>query len=88
MESEGPHARDSVIAHRARCQALLKVVSAALGGGELSLTQLGRRLQGSAHEKHQIKAVDRLLGNRHLHRERDRMYARSRSRCSASSLVR
>jgi hypothetical protein len=65
----------AVIAHRARCQALLKVVSAALVGGDLSLTHLGRRLGGTAHEKHQIKAVDRLLGNRHLHRERDRVYA-------------
>jgi hypothetical protein len=55
--------------------ALLHVVEAALAGGALSLTQLGRRRPGAAHEKHQIKAVDRLLGNHHLHREHDRLYA-------------
>jgi hypothetical protein len=40
----------------------------------LSLTHLGRSLNGRARTKHQIKAVDRLLGNRHLHRELDRIY--------------
>jgi hypothetical protein len=65
----------AVISHHARSQALLRVVAAALIGGRLSLTQLGRCRQGGAHEKHQIKAVDRLLGNRHLHRERDGVYA-------------
>lgn len=64
----------AVISHAARCQALLRVVGAALIGGRLSLTQLGRRRQGFAHEKHQIKAVDRLLGNRHLHHEHERVY--------------
>jgi len=65
----------AVIGHCARLSALLKVVEAALAGGALSLTQLGRRRRGAAYEKHQIKAVDRLLGNRHLHREHDRVYA-------------
>jgi hypothetical protein len=44
-------------------------------GGKLALTHLGRSLNGAAKEKHQIKAVDRLLGNRHLHSERDAIYA-------------
>ena len=65
----------AVIGHRARLSALLKVVEAALAGGALSLTQLGRRRRGTAHEKHQIKAVDRLLANRHMHREHERVYA-------------
>ena len=34
-----------------------------------ALTQLGRNRAGSAGVKHHIKAVDRLLGNGHLHRE-------------------
>jgi hypothetical protein len=55
--------------------ALLRVVEAALVGGALSLTQLGRRRRGGAFEKHHIKAVDRLLGNRHLYREHERVYA-------------
>jgi hypothetical protein len=65
----------AVVGHQARLSALLRVVEAALAGGALSLTQLGRRRRGTAHEKHQIKAVDRLLGNHHLHREHDRLYS-------------
>lgn len=65
----------AVIGHQARLNALLKVVEAALAGGALSLTQLGRSRRGSAFEKHQIKAVDRLLGNRHLHGEHGKVYS-------------
>jgi hypothetical protein len=65
----------AVIGHRARLSALLKVVEAALMGGALSLTQLGRRRRGGAFEKHHIKAVDRLLSSRHLYREHERVYA-------------
>lgn len=65
----------AVIGHRARLSALLKVVEAALLGGSLALTQLGRSRRGAAFEKHHIKAVDRLLGNRHLHREHEQVYA-------------
>ena len=35
---------------------------------------MGRRRPGDAHVKHHIKAIDRLLGNRHLHAERDDIY--------------
>lgn len=63
-----------VIGHAVRTAALVRVVGALLIGGKLSLTQLGRSLTGVARVKHQIKAVDRLLGNRHLHRERDDIY--------------
>ena len=64
----------SVIRHSARQQALLKALKALLGGGRLSLTHLGRRRAGNAHVKHHIKAIDRLLGNQHLHAERDDIY--------------
>jgi|SRR6188768_1657367 len=63
-----------VIGHAVRAAALVRVVGALLFGGKLSLTQLGRSLTGVARVKHQIKAVDRLLGNQHLHRERDDIY--------------
>jgi hypothetical protein len=49
-------------------------VQALLLGGKASLTLLGRSRNGSAHVKHHIKAVDRLLGNRLLHRELGRVY--------------
>ena len=60
-----------VVGHATRAAALLRVVGALLAGGKLSLTHLGRSLSGPAQVKHQIKAVDRLLANRHLQRERD-----------------
>jgi hypothetical protein len=63
-----------VISHSARAAALVRVVGALLIGGRLSLTHLGRNLSGNAHEKHQIKTVDRLLGNAHLHSERLQIY--------------
>src|SRR3954454_782986 len=64
----------AVIGHATRAAALVRVVRALLTGGKLSLTHLGRSLSGSAQVKHQIKAVDRLLGNQHLHEERDGIY--------------
>jgi hypothetical protein len=51
-------------------------------GGRLSLTALGRHGEGTAYAKHNIKAVDSLLGNRHLYRERDGVY-----RAIASTLL-
>ena len=65
---------NAVIGHRARVQALVRVVGALLGGGKLALTHLGRHRGSRAFVKHHIKAVDRLLGNRHLHRERHGVY--------------
>ena len=66
--------RNAIIAHQARVGALVRVVGALLSGGRLALTHLGRHRAGRAFVKHHIKAVDRLLGNRHLHRERDGVY--------------
>lgn len=66
--------RNQAFGHRARLGALLRVVKALLDGGKLSLTHLGRHRGGNAFIKHHIKAVDRLLGNPHLHRERVEVY--------------
>lgn len=59
----------TVVAHAMRATALIRVVQALVLGGKAALTQLGRSRAGSAHVKHHIKAVDRLLGNAHLHEE-------------------
>lgn len=56
--------------HAARWAALWRTVEALIGGKKLWLTALGRALPGPAMRKHAIKAVDRLLGNRHLYGER------------------
>jgi hypothetical protein len=67
--------RNAVIGHRTRQSALLRVVEALLDGGKLALTHLGRARRGNAFIKHHIKAVDRLLGNPHLQKERQGIYA-------------
>ena len=67
--------RNAVIGHRARVYALVRVVGALLSGGKLALTHLCRHRGCRAYVKHHIKAADRLLGTRHLHRERDGVYA-------------
>lgn len=56
--------------HEARWQALWRVVAALLIGRKLWLTALGRTRPGTAMPKHGIKAVDRLLGNELLYKER------------------
>lgn len=63
-----------IIGHAKRTTAVARVVTAVLAGAKLTLTHLGRSLGGRALVKHQIKAVDRLLGNRHLHGERQAIY--------------
>ena len=50
--------------HAKRRAAIWRAVEALVVGGRLWLTALGRDMPGHAREKHRIKAVDRLLGNR------------------------
>ena len=66
--------RNGAIGHRARLEAVMRVVESLLSGAKLSLTHLGRCRPGGAYVKHHIKAVDRLLGNEHLHGERHGIY--------------
>jgi len=60
--------------HQTRLTALVHATSALLVGQRLSLTQLGRNLVSTARVKHNIKRMDRLLGNAHLHKERRDIY--------------
>jgi hypothetical protein len=60
--------------HTKRRRALWRAVYGLVAGGRLSLTALGRSRPGRAKKKHQIKAIDRLLGNRHLHGEQTDVY--------------
>ena len=62
------------LVHRGRLQALMKAVAALLAGNKLSVTHRERHLSGATLRKHQIKCMDRLLGNGHLHRERIAIY--------------
>jgi hypothetical protein len=60
--------------HPRRVAAVWRAVTGLIVGGTASLTALGRSLPGETSEKHRIKAVDRLLGNKALHEEHDQVY--------------
>ena len=60
--------------HTVRRSALEAVVYAAMTGGQLTMTGLGRAIQSTAKEKHCIKRSDRLLSNVHFQRERNELY--------------
>ena len=60
--------------HGARTGAVVKVVGGLLTVSKATLTDLGRNLGSSTYEKHGIKCVDRLVGNRHFHGERMSLY--------------
>lgn len=61
--------------HSYRRAGVLASVEAVVRGERLTLTGVGRELSGQASEKHKVKRIDRLLGNRHLHAEREALYA-------------
>jgi hypothetical protein len=61
--------------HDARLQAVMDVAYGLQKGQSLSLTAMGRKLDGSTDVKHKIKKVDRLEGNEHLYGELEELYA-------------
>ena len=60
--------------HLTRLTALCTAVVAGLSGAQMCITELGRFLTSSTHIKHNIKRMDRLMGNAHLYRERQTIY--------------
>ncbi len=60
--------------HLKRLNSLTLACHALLDCKTLTLTELGRNLPTKARTKHNIKRIDRLLGNRHLHKERLAVY--------------
>lgn len=60
--------------HATRLAALFAAVDSLLCGQLLTLTGLGRSMQSQAQVKHSIKRMDRLLGNKHLHTDSDKLY--------------
>lgn len=60
--------------HAKRVASLLATVEAVVSGSRLALSDLGRALRGPAAVKHNIKRIDRLLGNGALHAETPRLY--------------
>lgn len=61
--------------HALRRRALLKAVEALIDGRRLTLIDVARAWPGTQRVRAPLKALDRLLGNRHLHAEREPLYA-------------
>ncbi|QHJ13165.1 hypothetical protein FX988_03424 [Paraglaciecola mesophila] len=60
--------------HAKRLSSLMVATQSLLDGQQLSLTELRRNISGSVAPKHNIKRIDRLLGNNNLHEKRDTHY--------------
>ncbi len=61
--------------HEARSRVLLRSVEALLAGRRLTLMDVARAWPDAERVRAPLKAFDRLLSNRHLHREREQIYA-------------
>lgn len=61
--------------HALRARVLLRAVEALLAGRRLTLIDVARSWPGAERVRAPLKAFDRLLSNRHLHAERERVYA-------------
>jgi hypothetical protein len=61
--------------HAVRRQALIDVCHSAVCGHWLSLSALAFGTSRPTSLRHRVKCVDRLLGNQHLHQERQHIYA-------------
>jgi hypothetical protein len=60
--------------HTKRLTSLLAAVKAIVSGSRLTLSDMGRGLSGPVAVKHNIKRIDRLLGNSALHTEVPKLY--------------
>lgn len=69
--------------HSKRLMCLLAVVEAVVSGSRLTLSDMGRGLPGPVAVKHNIKRIDRLLGNDTLHIELPGVYGALVQQCLA-----
>ena len=60
--------------HALRSRVLLRAVEATIHGRRLTLMDLARAWPHAERVRAPLKALDRLLGNRHLHAERSHIY--------------
>ena len=73
--------------HQKRLSSLMVAVQSLLDGQQLSLTELGRNITGPVAAKHNIKRIDRLLGNQALYQERWDIYRwHARLLCGANPM--
>jgi hypothetical protein len=63
------------VIHSLRSRVLMRAVEAAIAGRRLTLIDLARAWPEAERIRAPLKALDRLLGNRHLHAERECIHA-------------
>src|SRR5687767_3914214 len=61
--------------HAVRVRALCNAVQALLASRRLVLMDMARAWPGAERVRAPLKCLDRLLSNRHLHAQRERLYA-------------
>ncbi len=61
--------------HQMRLRVLLQAVESVIRGRRLTLMDVARSWPGAERVRAPLKAFDRLLGNPHLHAEREHIYA-------------
>jgi hypothetical protein len=69
--------------HAKRLASLLAAVEAIVSGSRLTLSDMGRGLRSPVTVKHNIKRIDRLLGNSALHTELPKLYEALVRQCLA-----
>jgi len=69
------------VIHAKRLTSLLAAVEAVVTGSRLTLSDMGRGLTGPVAVKHNIKRIDRLLGNDLLHTEISKLYEALARQC-------
>ena len=65
----------SSVMHQKRLATLSLLVGSALMNKKLSVTHLGRGIEGKMQERSGIRRSDRFIGNHHLHQEKKGIYA-------------
>jgi hypothetical protein len=63
------------VLHALRSRVLMRAVEATIAGRRLTLIDLARAWPDAQRIRAPLKALDRLLGNRHLHAEREHVHA-------------
>lgn len=61
--------------HAMRCRVLMRAVEATIAGRRLTMIDLARAWPDAQRVRAPLKALDRLLGNHHLHAEREHIHA-------------
>lgn len=66
--------KSGAVGHKVRLKSVITAVESVMNGANLGLTSMGRHMLKAIKPKSKIKEIEYLLGNGHLHRERQLIY--------------